>query len=69
MGSPRKRIGFLPRTQVQGIIDQLCVEENLSQSRILEILVEEALAARGMFDQHKDKTLKRIQIGKLKQDH
>ena len=50
MGSPRKRIGFLPRTQVQEIIDQLCMEENLSQSKVVGILVEEALAARGIFD-------------------
>ena len=50
MGSPRKRIGFLPRTQVQEIIDQLCIEENLSQSKVVGIFVEEALAARGIFD-------------------
>ena len=50
MGSPRKRIGFLHRTQVQEIIDQLCIEENLSQSKVVGILVEEALAARGIFD-------------------
>ena len=50
MGSPRKRIGFLPQTQVQEIIDQLCIEENLSQSKVVGILVEEALAARGIFD-------------------
>ncbi len=50
MPSPRKRIGFLPRTQVQEIIDQICEEENLSQSKVVGILVEEALAARGIFD-------------------
>lgn len=50
MPSPRKRIGFLPRTQVQEIIDQICSEENLSQSKVVGILVEEALAARGIFD-------------------
>ena len=32
------------------IIDQLCIEENLSQSNVVEILVEEALAALGIFD-------------------
>ncbi len=50
MPSPRKRIGFLPRTQVQQIIDQICEEENLSQSKVVGILVEEALVARGIFD-------------------
>ena len=50
MPTPRKRIGFLPRTQVQEIIDQLSIEENLSQSKVVGILVEEALAARGIFD-------------------
>ena len=50
MGSPRKQIGFLPQTQVQEIIDQLSIEENLSQSKVVGILVEEALAARGIFD-------------------
>ena len=50
MPSPRKRIGFLPRTQVQEIIDQISSEENISQSKVVGILVEEALAARGIFD-------------------
>ena len=50
MPSPKKRIGFLPRTQVSKIIDQICEEENLSQSKVVGILVEEALAARGIFD-------------------
>jgi len=50
MPSPRKRIGFLPRTQVQTIIDRLAEEEALSQSKVVGILVEEALQARGIFD-------------------
>ena len=50
MPSPRKRIGFLPRAEVQEIIDVICIEENLSQSKVVGILVEEALAARGIFD-------------------
>tara|TARA_B100000700_G_C14221430_1_gene479464 strand:- start:18 stop:350 length:333 start_codon:yes stop_codon:yes gene_type:complete len=50
MPSPRKRIGFLPRAQVQLIIDKLCEEENMSQSKVVGILVEESLAARGIFD-------------------
>ncbi len=50
MPSQRKRIGFLPRTQVQEIIDRICEEENLSQSKVVGILVEEALGARGLFD-------------------
>ena len=69
MGSPRKRIGFLPRTKVQEIFDQLSIEENLSQSKVVGILVEEALAARGIFDPTQGQDFVRIQIGKLKQNH
>ena len=58
MPSPRKRIGFLPRAEVQEIIDVICIEENLSQSKVVGILVEEALAARGIFDPRLSKRFK-----------
>ena len=48
MPSQRKRIGFLPRLEVQGIIDQICKHNKLSQSKITGILVEEALILRGV---------------------
>ena len=47
MPSQRKRIGFLPRPDVQKIIDQICINNQLSQSKVTGILVEEALISRG----------------------
>ena len=47
MPSQRKRIGFLPREEVQIIIDQICENNKLSQSKVTGILVEEALNYRG----------------------
>tara|TARA_Y100001978_G_C23466619_1_gene324947 strand:+ start:28 stop:306 length:279 start_codon:yes stop_codon:yes gene_type:complete len=46
MPSPRKRIGFLPTVEVQKIINQICSSENISQSKVTGILVNEALKAR-----------------------
>ena len=46
MPSQRKRIGFLPSTKVQSIIDKISAKENISQSKVTGILVEEALRAR-----------------------
>ena len=48
MPSQRKRIGFLPREEVQNIIDQICKYNKLSQSKVTGILVEEALSTRGV---------------------
>ena len=50
MPSQRKRIGFLPREEVQSIIDQICKDNKLSQSKVTGILVEEALKTRGMLN-------------------
>ena len=50
MPTPRKRIGFLPRTEVQRIIDKICKNNKLSQSKVTGILVEEALTSRGMLN-------------------
>ena len=47
MPSQRKRIGFLPSEEVQKIIDQICEQNKLSQSKVTGILVEEALCYRG----------------------
>ena len=52
MPSPRKRIGFLPRPVVQEMISEIANKEKLSQSRVVGILVEEALKARGIFASH-----------------
>ena len=50
MPSQRKRIGFLPRSEVQLIIDQICKNNKLSQSKVTGILVEEALISRGVLN-------------------
>ena len=49
MPSPRKRIGFLPGVEIQEIIDRICSEEKLSQSKVTGLLVEEALEMRGVY--------------------
>ena len=48
MPSQRKRIGFLPTAEVQDIINKICASENISQSKVTGILVEEAIKARVM---------------------
>lgn len=55
MPSQRKRIGFLPRLEVQNIIDKICNHNNLSQSKVTGILVEEALISRGVLNSSIDK--------------
>ena len=47
MPSTRKRIGYLPSTNAQEIIRKIANEERLSQSKVVGVLVEEALIARG----------------------
>ena len=61
MPSQRKRIGFLPRKEVQNIIDRICKHNKLSQSKVTGILVEEALSFRGVLsDTLNDKSKKLI---------
>ena len=50
MPTKKKRIGFIPREGVMRIVDKLSFENNLSNSKIVSILVEEALAQRGLYD-------------------
>ena len=50
MPTKKKRVGFIPREGVMKIIDKLSFENNLSNSKIISILVEEALAQRGLFN-------------------
>ena len=50
MPTKKKRIGFIPREGVMKIVDKLSLENNLSNSKIISILVEEALAQRGLFN-------------------
>ena len=50
MPTKKKRVGFIPREDVMRIIDKLSIENNLSNSKIIIILVEEALSIRGIFN-------------------
>ena len=50
MPTKKKRVGFIPREDVMRIIDRLSIENNLSNSKIISILVEEALSIRGLFN-------------------
>ena len=43
-----KRIGYLPRKRVLEIIDEISKSESISRSKVVGILVEEALGGRGI---------------------
>ena len=43
-----KRLGYLPRNRVLEIIDEISKSESISRSKVVGILVEEALDARGI---------------------
>ena len=55
MPTKKKRVGFIPRDDVMRIIDNLSKENNLSNSKIISILVEEALSIRGIFNKNNGK--------------
>ena len=55
MPTKKKRVGFIPREDVMKIIDKLSIEKNLSNSKIISILVEEALSSRGVFNKKSGK--------------
>ena len=48
MDNSVKRIGYLPRKRVLEIIDKISQTEPISRSKVVGILVEEALGARGI---------------------
>ena len=48
MDTTVKRIGYLPRKRVLEIIDEISKSESISRSKVVGILVEEALDARGI---------------------
>ena len=50
MPTKKRRVGFIPRVIVLDLINKLSFESNLSNSKIINILVEEALYERGLFD-------------------
>ena len=61
MPTKKKRVGFIPREDVMRIIDKLSMENNLSNSKIVSFLVEEALSVRGIFNKKKDKATQSYQ--------
>ena len=61
MPTKKKRVGFIPREDVMRIIDKLSIENNLSNSKIISILVEEALSRRGIFNKKNGKVTQKYQ--------
>ena len=62
MPTKKKRVGFIPREDVMRIIDKLSIENNLSNSKIISILVEEALSIRGIFNKKNGKVTQSYQM-------
>ena len=62
MPTKKKRVGFIPREDVMRIIDKLSIENNLSNSKIISILVEEALSIRGIFNKKNGKVNQSYQL-------
>ena len=62
MPTKKKRVGFIPRDDVMRIIDKLSLENNLSNSKIISILVEEALSKRGIFNKKNGKAIQSYQL-------
>ena len=62
MPTKKKRVGFIPREDVMRIIDKLSIENNLSNSKIISILVEEALSIRGIFNKNNGKATPSFQL-------
>ena len=57
MPTKKRRVGFIPRSDVFDLINKLSFESNLSISKIINILVEEALYKRGIFNKKNGKVL------------
>ena len=64
MPTKKKRVGFIPRDDVMRIIDNLSIENNLSNSKIISILVEEALSIRGLFNKQNGNVNQSYQLSK-----
>ena len=64
MPTKKKRVGFIPREDVMRIIEKLSTENNLSNSKIISILVEEALSIRGMFNKKNGKATQSYLLNK-----
>ena len=68
MPTKKKRVGFIPREDVMRIIEKLSTENNLSNSKIISILVEEALSVRGIFNKKIGKVTQSYQLNEENQE-
>ena len=57
MPTKKRRIGFIPRFDVLKVINKISEEEKLSNSKVVSILIEEALYARGLIEKIEKKFL------------
>ena len=57
MPTKKRRVGFIPRGVVLDLINKLSFENNLSNSKIINILVEEALSKRGLLNIEKEEII------------
>jgi len=57
MPTKKRRIGFIPRFDVLKVICNISEEEKLSNSKVVNILIEEALYARGLIKSIETKML------------
>ena len=57
MPTKKRRIGFIPRFDVLKVINKISEEEKLSNSKVVNILIEEALYARGLIEKIEDNLL------------
>ena len=62
MPSSRKRIGFLPKIEIQNLIEKISKIEKLSQSKVTGMLVEEALISRGLILKSTERSIYREEI-------
>ena len=62
MPTKKKRVGFIPREDDMRIIEMLSTENNLSNSKIISSLVEEALSIRGIFNKKNGKVTQSYQL-------
>ena len=69
MPTKKKRVGFIPREDVMRIIEKLSTENNLSNSKIISILVEEALSIRGIFNKKNGKVTQSYRLDHITSEH
>ena len=50
MPTKKRRIGFIPKFDILRVIDNISEEKKLSNSKVVNILIEEALYARGLIN-------------------